>query len=536
MPLKSAAGRRHYNREYQRAYRARKRAEKQPAKVEPIAPDLDPIDRLAAWSETTLRVPAGHVKAGEAMTLPPYIVDFLRDAWRVKEAALVISRKNAKSAGVAVLCLGLLCGPLRQPGLRIGVASISKEKAGELRAQVQSIAEASGLSDLVFYRTPSPGRVESSTGTLELLASECGGHASGFDLVLCDELGLFRESERAFVASLRSSLSAKDGRFVALSVFGSSPFIPEMVARKDDADVAVHVYQADRDARLDDEAQWHRANPGLSCGVKSLDYMRRESKRVLATPSDQGLFRSLDLNIPQDPTREMICSMLDFQLCVGGDAERDGHCVAAFDLGGSSSMCAFVALWPWTGRLECYGAFPGMPTLTERGHADGVGGLYARLHDAGELEVFDGHRTTPVAVFLERCFERLRGETVLAVGCDRYRRAEAETALTHAGLEGVPMQWRGQGAHAVADGSHDVRAFQRAVLQHRLHVTRGAGLLAHAIAESSVRYDAAGNPAVEKGRGKGRIDALQSAVIAAGLGELVEAHGKPTPLRVLVAG
>ena len=535
MPLKSAAGRRHYNREYQRSYRAKQREAKQAAKVEAVTPD-DPIDALASWSRSVLVVPPGHPLAGSPLILPDYLLDFLRNAWSVNESLCCMGRKNSKTSGCAVLALGLLCGPLRQPGLRIGIASISKEKAGELRAQVQAISEASGLTDLTFYRTPTPGRVESSGGgTLELLASETGGHASGFDLVLCDELGLFKESERAFVASLRSSTSAKNGKFIALSIWGSGPFVPEMVARRDDPDVAVHLFQSDKDARLDDEAQWYKSNPGLGT-IKSLDYMRRESKRVLATPSDQGLFRAFDLNCPQDPAREMICSMLDFQLCVGGDAERDGHCVTAFDLGGSSSMCAFVALWPWSGRVEVFGAFPGIPNLTERGQADGVGELYARLHDAGELDVFDGHRSTPVSVFLERCFERLRGQTILAVGCDRYRRAEAETALTHAGLEGVPMQWRGQGAHAVADGSHDVRAFQRAVLQHRLRVTRGAGLLAHAIAESSVRYDAAGNPAVEKGRGKGRIDALQACVIAAGLGELVEAHGKPSPCRMVVVG
>ena len=315
---------------------------------------------------------------------------------------------------------------------------------------------------------------------------------------------------------------------------GRAPFTREMVEQREDPATCCHVYQAPDGCALDDEAAWHAANPGLHAGIKSLTYMQDEARRVLSTPCDQNDFRAQELNVPVDPAREMVCSLLDFQLCIG-DADRDGHCVAAFDLGGSSSMCAFVALWPWTGRLECYGAFPGMPTLTERGQSDGVGSLYARLHYAGELAVYPG-KVTPAVQFLRDCFERLEDQTVLAVGCDRYRKAEAETALTNAGLDHVPMQWRGQGAHAVADGSHDVRAFQRAVLKHRLRVARGAGLLALAVGESGVRYDQSGNPALEKGRGKGRIDPLQAAVIAAGLGELVEAHGKPTPLRVVVAG
>ena len=533
MPFKTAIARREYQRVYKREKTAaRRKLEAQEAAPSIVTPD-DPVDALRVWSEETLLVPPGHPRAGEPMALPSYILDFLRDAWNSKEALLCMGRKNAKSSGVAVLCLGLLVGPLRQPGLRIGVASISKEKAAELKQQIEDISKASGLDDLTFYRSPSPGKIVSSTGTLDLLASETGGHASGFDLVIVDELGLMRESERAFVASLRSSTSAKDGRFVALSIWGSGPYVPEMVARKDDEDVAVHLYQSARDCALDDQAAWHAANPGLKAGIKSMDYMQREARRVLSTPSDQGLFRAFDLNCPQDPAREMICTLTDFKQC-RSDASRDGHCVIAWDCGGSDSMTAFCAVWPWTGRCEIYAGFAGTPSLKERGEHDGVGLLYQQFHDAGELEVFEG-RITPVAVFLEQCLARLDGEQILLAGCDRYRKAEAQTALSNAGLEGLPVTWRGQGASATADGSHDCRSFQRLVLQHKLRVVKGAALLAHAISESSVRRDSSGNPALAKGRDRGRIDALQAAVIACGLAELVEAKGKPTPSRLVIA-
>ena len=63
--------------------------------------------------------------------------------WGAHESALCIARKNAKSAIAAVLALGHLCGPLRSDGWRGAVASITKEKAAELRNQVAAIAEAS---------------------------------------------------------------------------------------------------------------------------------------------------------------------------------------------------------------------------------------------------------------------------------------------------------------------------------------------------------------------------------------------------------
>ena len=433
--------RRAYQAQYMKTYRSKKKAEEQPVLGAQAQHD-DPISALCEWASKTLIVPAGHPAEGTAMTQPPFIESFLRKAWPVKEAALIIARKNGKSSGCAVVALGLLLGPLRRMGFRIGVASLSKAKANELMAQVEGIAKASGLDDqLTFYRSPQPGKIVSSTGTLELLSSETGGHASGFDLVLCDELGLFKESERAFVASLRSSVSAKDGRFWALSIYGPGPFVPEILARRDDPDVVIHCYQGEPGAAIDDEKAWFASNPGLGT-IKSLDYMRRESKRVMLTPSDQGLFRAFDLNCPQDPAREMICGIDDFKQCVGGDAERDGFVVCSWDCGGSDSMTTFCALWPWTHRCEIYGAFPATPTLQERGSHDAVGMLYQNLFDASELEVFEG-RITPVAVFLERCFERLAGENILLVGCDRYRKAEAQTALTQVGLDDLPVMWRG---------------------------------------------------------------------------------------------
>ena len=68
----------------------------------------------------------------------------------------------------------------------------------------------------------------------------------------------------------------------------------------------------------------------------------------------------------------------------------------------------------------------------------------------------------------------------------------------------------------------EVRALQRMVLSGKLAVAESL-VLRSAIAESSIRYDSAGNPALDKARARGRIDALPAAVIAAGLGEMVAA-------------
>ena len=137
-----------------RAYRAKRRTVSAPAPaVIPPFPS-DPAGELARWSRNVLRVPAGHPQAGQPLELPDYGVAFIRDALAHRESFLCIGSKNAKSAIVAVYLLARLVGPLRTAGYRAGVCSVSREKAGELKAQMESISVASGLEGLEFRRSP----------------------------------------------------------------------------------------------------------------------------------------------------------------------------------------------------------------------------------------------------------------------------------------------------------------------------------------------------------------------------------------------
>ena len=62
-------------------------------------------------------------------------------------------------------------------------------------------------------------------------------------------------------------------------------------------------------------------------------------------------------------------------------------------------------------------------------------------------------------------------------------------------------------------------------------------LWAMAILESEIRYDASGNPALDKRRQQSRIDVLQAGTIAAGLAAKLKAMNKKGPgLSLVVAG
>ena len=300
-----------------------------------------------------------------------------------------------------------------------------------------------------------------------------------------------------------------------------------------------HEYAASRDAEFGDVKQWHRANPGLRLGIKSLEYMKRASKRALASSASAPSFAAYDLNLPQSPLREMIVSVGDYQKCLvpyNKIPSRKGVVCVGIDLGGSSSMTAAVLYWVEVGRLECVGAFGNKVSLKNRGEADGVGDLYNRMCAEGALKLYDGHAPS-VSQFVKDLSVDLEGQKIVAIGCDRYRKSEFLDALEGARLSHWQhkLQFRGQGAsmNFTADGSADVRAFQSAVVEKKLKLGRSL-LLEHAIANSSISRDAAGNPKINRASNKGRIDALQAGVIAVGLGKRWSERKPKTKVRLHV--
>ncbi|GEM_PF-2275332 len=496
-----------------RAYRARKKAEREAAAAAQVEaerePPADPVGALAEWAAATLKVPAGHPMAGRPMALPDFAERFLRDGWGAHESALCVARKNAKSAVCAVLALGHLCGPLRAPGWRGAVASISKEKAAELRGQVAAISEASGLPVKV-RRSPYPGVILSNSGTLETLSADrTAGHASSFDLVIVDETGLMPERARELLAGLRSSVSAKAGRIVHISIRGDSPLFAEIL--ENPATVA-HVHAAPADAQIDDRAAWAAANPGLG-SIKQTSYMEAECERIRGVPSDEPSFRAFDLNQPLNPAAQMIFSPDDLRACfVAEPPPRSGDCFLGLDFGEATSATAAAAIWPATGRMETWMGFGEVPPIRDRQRRDSA--PYEAMVKRGELRLYPGRVVRPEA-FLTDLAADLVGCRIAGAAADSYKDSESLDFLDRSGLQ-WPVKFRRVGAGK--DGGRDVRGLQRLVLLKRLHMVENLSFVT-AIAKSTIRRDGNGNPGLDKANSRGRIDVLSAAVIAAGLAE-----------------
>ena len=392
----------------------------------------------------------------------------------------------------------------------MAIASLSKEKANELRTQIQAIGEASKLRELTYRKSPYPGVIRSLTGSIEVLSSDrTAGHSSSFDLVIVDECGLFDERCRELLAGLRSSVSAKNGRCIHISVRGDSPLFDEILSNP----VTVsHVFEAAPDCELTDRAAWAAANPGLGT-IKSVEYMAAEAARVAHVPTDEPSFRAYDLNARLNPTKEMILSPDDLRACFVDELPpRKGAAYLGLDCGEASSATAAFAVWPQTGRCESWMAFGDIPSLRERGKNDGAN--YVEMQRRGELKIYGG-RVTSVARFLEDIAEDLRGCRVARLAADGYKDSEIMDFLDRANLR-WPREFRRVGAGK--SGGADVRAFQRLVLDCKLKMRPNLAL-STAIANSIIRRDENGNPGLNKSKSRGRIDLLSAAVIAGGLAE-----------------
>ena len=279
--------------------------------------------------------------------------------------------------------------------------------------------------------------------------------------------------------------------------------------------MSVHLYQPPLDAAIDDEDAWHQGNPSLRCGVKSLSHMRAALKRVLSSVGDQSFFRAEEMNLPGEASKELICSPDDWRRCVVEPSElppREGRAWLGLDCGGSASMSSCVCAWE-NGRLEFFSAFPSIPSLEDRGRADGCGSLYVQARDRGELRTYSG-RVTPVADFLAAVIHQLADVEIVSGASDRFRKSEVLQILEDP-KTGVDFGWEFVPMGCGERGSADVRALQNAVLRAEFK-TLPSLLFASGLSSACIRRDGNSNPGLERS-GKARIDLVSALVLAAGL-------------------
>ena len=480
---------------------------------------------VCAWIEDNIRIPFGP-RMGEAFTLDEwqrrYITNALRDD--IREAGLSVARKNGKTATVAALCLAYLVGPLNRDELRIIAGSLSLEHIGELQTAIRQTAEASGL-EVEVLKTPRPGHIVGRRGARcnFLSSSNNSGHSVAADIAIFDELGLVGDDKRQLIANFRSACSGRNGKFLALSIRGFSPLFEEMrEASKTNPKIYFQEHSAPEGADVFSEDVWHTANPGLASGIKSLEFMRDTAEMCKNNPAEEYFWRTLHLNQAGEPGKESLVTLVDWKRTTAHTRPvRGGKCVVAVDIGAANSMSAAAILFE-NGRLETLAVFPGEPSLIRRGKADGVGTRYVTMQKRGELAIQHGRRSVDVGEFIAAVAVAVGDRQVSAFVADRFKQGEVEDALRLCALRWRRV-WRGLGFR---DGSEDVRAFQRSVLDEQLRPVDTL-LMSAALSDAAVQRDGAGNQKLVRARQNGKIDVLTCAVLAAG--EMARIKAQPQP-------
>ena len=217
--------------------------------------------------------------------------------------------------------------------------------------------------------------------------------------------------------------------------------------------------------------------------------IRREAADAKRDPAMLASFRALRLN---QGTDDVLRSML-IDSSVWRRAERlepvdmRGRYALGLDLGQSAAMSAAAAFWPESGRLDAFAVFPELPDIRERGLADGVGNLYVRMVERGEL-LLAGRHVADVRALLREVLDRWGRPG--AIACDRWREGDLHEALDAVRFPWTDVAVRGQG---FKDGGEDVRTFRKAIIGGAVLPSRSL-LLRAAMGEA--RVPSATRPAI----------------------------------------
>lgn len=487
----------------------------------------------------TLTVTEGR-HAGEPLTVLPWQTEFIRgmlgDA--VTEAGLSVARGNGKTTIFAALAAAALDGPLMRPrGMTVVVAS-SFEQAKILfdhtRHFLRPTIEARPHSWRVVDNFATAMIENRLTGArLKCIGSDAKrAHGLAPSLLLADEPAKWTQGGVAMLTALETSLGKQEGsRMVSLGTMPESPlhwFAKRM--RTDAAGRHRRLYRASDPDDWRNPAQWAEANPSLEFMPDLRRQIAKECAAAESDPTTLAAFRALRLNLgtPETDATDELITAEQWRDCLRGETPpMEGAPVWGVDLGGTGAMSAVCAAWP-NGRLDALAMFGGQPSLAERGSLDGVGDLYERCAEAGDLLIAAG-RVPDVAELFEAAYQRFGGMPSRIIA-DRWRVAELQQALEGASRrwDAVPLMTRGQG---YKDGSQDVRDFRKAVATAELRPVKPCLLLTAALAEAVVVTDASGNSKLAKKseggrRSRARDDAAAAAILA---GAHRERAGQPAP-------
>lgn len=326
----------------------------------------------------------------------------------VKTVLLLLPRGNRKTSLAAALALLHLFGPESRPAGQVLFAACDREQASiGFKEAANIIREDRRLLNAVTIRDAFNSKKQITYGkqgtTLTALASD-GGAAHGLTpaFTLIDEIHAWRG--RDLWEAIKSGQAKTDD---TLMVVASTAGRGAEGLAADQFNYAVRVakgevvnpeflpvlFMAEPNDDWQDEAVWHRVNPGLAHGFPSLSGLRALAKEAEGNPAELASFKQFNLNIWQANSRDPLFDLATYDARCLEDDEADLEQLPAYlgvDMSVSGDLTAVsIAFRHDDGQITLRSTvFVPDDALRERSSRDGA--PYQRWANEGLIRLCEG--------------------------------------------------------------------------------------------------------------------------------------------------
>lgn len=265
-------------------------------------------EHVCAFIERYLVVPEGPL-VGQPLILEPFQQAFILSIFdgrvRARVAILSIGRKGGKTALIACL-LGafMFINGLIPRMSRVNSGALSRDQAALVFNYLNKAIQLSPKLSQLAKITPSGKHIDAiNTGvSYHALAAEAG-RAMGLSpaVAVLDEMGQVVGPSHAFADAIMTSQGAHANPLCIIISTQAAADSDWLSIQIDDAirnptdEVVCHVYEADKDCRLDDKKQWAQACPALGV-FRSVEDVKQQAIQAARLPAVESRFRNLILN------------------------------------------------------------------------------------------------------------------------------------------------------------------------------------------------------------------------------------------------
>lgn len=448
------------------------------------------------------------------------------DGRRIVETVFwMIPRGNRKTSLAAALALLHTIGPEKVPAGQVIFAASDREQAGlgfKEAANIVRMDKRLVAATRIYDAHNSAKKIAYKAQHVELQAISSDGaaqHGKTPAFVLVDEIHVWKGRE--LWEALKSGMVKTSGTLMVIATtagrgsenlgFAEYDYAQRVaLGGIDNPAYLPIIFEADPATDWQDEAEWHRVNPGLAYGFPNLNGLRNAAKEAEHRPADRHAFKQFNLNIWQAHSRDPLFDMATYD---AGKIPLDLADLAALpcfigvDMSVNGDLTAVVAAWRHEdGRITVHPWFfvPG-DDLKGRAERDGV--PYEQWRDDGLITVIDGPVIEPEEVekqIREICADN---DNVQEVAFDPHLAGMTMQRLYDDGIPAIAMR------QAPLTMGPAIGTLERVVNGHNLR-HNGHPVLRHHFDSVVASRNDTGLVRMHKGKKTDRIDGAVAAAMA----------------------